>query len=583
MQLRCRIQSVAIASFVCGLELGFQCRAQSQTVDYFSTPWIVAPLPPNTSNGPQNGLANGGGATGSPGAYSTLYSHAMAQSAPNAPPWSLTENLGIDELATDNVADSSSDRTADLGSLFSAGVVGTADSTRLSGIISATSVYRRDTSDAALDGFSGYGYANVRATVVPDALYFSINGLMDDLSREGGGLQNALAQMATTTNTYSISASPYLYTQVGDFAVNVLRYQIGQDWFDNNTGAIETPGVDIGPISSSIDQSAREDFRMAGTLLPRLSSDVSLSRTENDSGTLGSGDYTNLDGELINEYEVTRYASAISGAGYEQLRDNDFPQIDGEDPIWDIGTRLRPDPDSYLLLTYGRHDLKSDFAGELWWQLSDRTNVYAAYTDSISNSQQSVTGNSSVSQVGPDGASSGVNFNQSTLIGTLDDQTLNAGPGEQAGGSPSGVPLSDINNALPLQNGLFRNKSFRSTARTTIDDNPLSLTVYYLESTELTPSGPFNSQVGQTETATGGILSWSRAFTQDLSGLMSAGYSHSNQGDAGTYNATLGLTETLSQSLSVILRYDFIYRDAHPSTGGYLQNVITIGIHKTFN
>jgi uncharacterized protein (PEP-CTERM system associated) len=583
MQLRSRIRFVAIASFFCALEVGFQYKAQAQTVDYFSTPWIVSPLPPNGGNASQIILSNGGGGTGSPGAYSTLYSHAAAQSAPNAPPWSLTENLGIDELATDNVGETSGDRVADLGSLFSAGLVGTADSTRLSGIISATGVYRRDINDGTQNGFSGYGYANGRATIIPDALFFSINGMMDDLSREGGGLQNALAQTATTTKSYSISGSPYLYTRAGDFGVNVFRYQLGQVWFDNNTGAIETPGVNIGPISSSTDQDAREDFKMTGTLLPRLSSDVSLSRTENDSGTAGSGDYTNLSGELINEYEVTRYASAISGAGYEQLRDNDFPKIDGEGPTWDIGTRLRPDPDSYVLLTYGRHDLKSDFAGELWWQVSDRSNVYAAYTDSISNSQQSVTGYDSISQVGPDGATAGVSFNQSTLIGTLDDRTLNAGPGGQGSGSPLGVPLADINNALPLQNGLFRNKSFQSSARTQIDDNPLSLTVYYLQSTQLTPTGFSNSQVGQVETSTGGIFSWFRELGPDLSGLASAGYNHSNQGNADVYNGTIGLTRTLSQSLSVILRYDVIYRDAHPSTGAYLQNVITIGLHKSFD
>jgi uncharacterized protein (PEP-CTERM system associated) len=245
---------------------------------------------------------------------------------------------------------------------------------------------------------------------------------------------------------------------------------------------------------------------------------------------------------------------------------------------------LRPNPDSYILLTYGRHDLKSDFAGELWWQLTDLSTVYAAYTDSIANTQQSLTGNDSVSQVGPDGAAAGVNFNQSTLIGTLDDPILNAGPGGQAGGSPLGVPLTDINNALPLQNGLFRNKLFRSTARTTIDDNnPLSLTIYYLQSTQLTPTGSFNSQMGQTETTAGGIFSWSRPLTPGLSGLMSAGYNHSSQGNADIYNGTLGLTQILSQSLSVVLRYDFIYRDAHPSASGYLQNVITIGLHKTFN
>jgi uncharacterized protein (PEP-CTERM system associated) len=301
---------------------------------------------------------------------------------------------------------------------------------------------------------------------------------------------------------------------------------------------------------------------------------------ENDSGELGSGDYTNLNGELINEYEVTRYASAIAGAGYERLHDNDFPTIDGESPVWDIGTRLRPDPDSYVLLTYGHHYLKSDFAGELEWQLSDLTNVYAAYTDSITNSQQSIIGNTEASQVGPGGADSGVSFSQSTLIGTLDDQTLSAGGAGT--GSPLGVPLTDINNALPLQNGLFRDKSFRATARTLLDGDSLSLTAYYLQSTQLTAVGLSSSEVGQVDTTEAGTLIWNRPLSPDLTGQLSAGYSHLNLDNADLYNTSVGLTQVLSESLSIVLRYDLIYREAHPNAGGYLQNAVTIGLHKTF-
>jgi len=554
--------------------------AQAQTVDYFSTPWIISPAPPNASNGQANGLPAG---NRSPGAHSDLYAQVTAQAAQNAPPWGLTENIGIDEIATDNVGETENNRVADLSSLFSAGAVATADSTRLNGILSVTGLYRRNIKDTGLDGFSGYGYANGQAVIIPASFYFSIHGLMDDLSREGGGVQNALVQTPQDTHTYSISGSPILSSRIGDIGLNVARYQIGQVWFDNNTGAIETPGFNIGPISSSTDQNAREDFKMAGTIFPRLMSDVSLSGMENDSGALGSGDFTRVNGELINEFEVTRYASAIGGAGYERLNDNVSPDIDGEGPVWDIGTRLRPNADSFVLLTYGRHDLKSDFAGELSWRLTDLTNIYAAYTDSISNSQQSVIGNTDASQVGPEGAVSGVTFDQSTLIGTLDDAALNAGPGEEAGGSPLGVPLTDINSALPLQNGLFRIKSFRATGRTSLDDDSLSLTLYHMQSTQLTGTGQFGEQVGSVVSTEGGTLSWYRTFSYDLSGLASAGYGRSNSGDADTYSAALRLTQTLSESLSAVVSYNFIYRDAHPSSGGYLQNAITIGLHKTFD
>ncbi|MGH6878580.1 MAG: hypothetical protein ACREHV_14555, partial [Rhizomicrobium sp.] len=382
MSAWCR-QWGAAAILSAGLLHGLAIPALAQTVDYFSTPWIIAPLQPNGANNTESGLSAGGqSGNRSPGA-SDLYSREAAQLAPNAPPWTLTENVGIDEIATDNIAETEFNRTADIESLASAGVVATADSTRLNGILSATGVYQRDIKDTTLDGFSGYGYANGQAAVIPDMLYFSINGLMDDISRTGGGLPDALVQTAQETQTYSISGSPYLTNQIGNFGINVLRYQIGQVWFANNTGAIQTPGLGIGPITSSMDQNAREDFKTEGVLLPRLMSDLSLSGTENDSGEFEGGDYTNYNGELMNEYEVTRYASAIGGAGYERLHDSDSPEINGDDPVWDIGTRLRPNPDSYALLTYGRHDLKSDFAGELWWQLSDLTNIYAAYTDSI--------------------------------------------------------------------------------------------------------------------------------------------------------------------------------------------------------
>jgi uncharacterized protein (PEP-CTERM system associated) len=563
------------------LATGCGDNAQAQTVDYFSTPWIFSPLPPNGASNPQNEVPSGGRTNGG---NSSLYARSQAQSEPNAPPWIFTANLGIDEIATDNVAETKDGRIADLGSLLSAGASVSADSTRLYGILSATAVYRRQLEDTALDGFSGYGYGNGRAAIIPGMFYFNMHGLMDEVSRVGGGIQNPLVQTSQETQVYSISGSPILSNSIGDFARNVARYQIGQTWFSNNTGALQAPGLSIGPITSSTSQTGREDFKMAGTLMPRLMSDMSLSGTENDSGASGSGMYTNLNGELINEYEVTRYLSAIGGAGYERLHDDAFSNIDGEGAVWDIGMRLRPNADSHLILTYGRHNIKSDFAGELRWDVTDLTTLYAAYTDSITNSQASVLGSTDASQMGPDGAVSGVAFDQSTLIGTLDDSALNEGPGGgESVASPFGVPLADINDALPLQNGLFRDKSFRATGRSTIEQNTLSLTIYHAQTTQLTRNGLFGTPVGQVNTSDGAIFSWSRTLVPGVSGTASLSYTRSGFDNSNLFNTTFQLTKELSRSFSIVLRYDLIHRDANANTNSFLQNAVTIGLHKTLD
>jgi uncharacterized protein (PEP-CTERM system associated) len=558
--------------------------AQAQTADYFATPWVVSPMASPGNSQSSNG-ADEAGAKKSPGIYADIYERTTAQDDPNAPPWTLSEHLGIDEIATDNIALAKTNRQADLSSLFSAGAIATAESSRLNGILSATGVYRRNIEDEGLDGFSGYGYANGQLVIVPGSLVLSIHGLMDDISREGNPVQNALVQVAQDTQTYSISASPFLSNRIGDIGINVLRYQIGELWVHNNTSAIQIPGLSIGPISSSIDQNVREDYKMAGTLAPRLMTDVSLSGMENDNGTgeEGSGDFTRATGEAINEYEMTRFASAIFGGGYERLHDSEFRDVDGEGPVWDVGTRWKPNANSYFLLTYGRHDLRNDFAGEMSWRLTDLSSVYAAYTDSITNSQQSIIGSNGASQLGPDGAASGVTVDQSTLIGTLDDPTLNAGPGEDSGGSPLGTPLTDANAYMPLQNGLFRVKALSATARSQAGINSFSLTAYRSESTQLTGVGAFSTLVGQVELTRGIIFSWQRPLSADLSGYSSLGYSHSELGGSELYSASLGLTKTLTDSLSAVARYDFFYHNAHPSTIGYVQSAVTIGLHKTFN
>ena len=502
---------------------------------------------------------------------------------PNDPPWILSTHVGIDEIVTDNVLDSAANRISDLSSLLSAGATITGDTARMNATISVTGLYRQNIRDTAMNQFSGDGYADGQMVVLPGTLYLSGKSVMDQVARLGGGLQNTLVETAQATNTYSIQGAAYLYNHVADFGTNILRYQAGQVWFDANTGAI--PGA-AGPISSSLSLSGREDFRMAGTIVPRLLSDVSIRRTENDSGASGSGKFVKESAELVNEYELTRFASLIGDVGFERLSDDLYPFIGGEDIAWGAGMRLRPNANSAILVSYGRHDLQSDFAGQLSWRLTPLTAIYADYSNSITNSQQSILGNNENMQLGPNGVMTDLSFDQSTLIGTLDEQSLDAGPGTNDNGGALGIPLMDANNFLTLQNGLSQIRALRATGQSEIYNNTLFLTLYLIHTKQLTPSG-IGAQLQPPQTTAGANLSLSRAIVPGLSANLSVGYSHgdvnADTGIGDSYNASLGMTKEISNSLLLEFRYDVFERNPGASSTGYVQNAITIGLHKTFN
>ena len=555
-----------------GLSVACGIQASAQTVDYFITPWVVAPLGSPTAIGPADIIIP----PGAPSPYSNLYNRVVAQSSITAPPFLFSTNIGIDEIATDNVAAVHDDQQADLGSLFSLGETISADSVRLKGVLSVTGFYRHNLIDSDLDQASEYGYGRGRAIILPDHVFFDVNGLIDDLEPTGFGVQNSIAQSPQNTHMYNLSASPFVVAGIGDMARMTLRYQIGQIWFNDNTTG--NPLFGVPPITSSTSQGVTGDFRTPGTIFRHLMSDLSLNASENDSGNPISGNLQRASGELINEYEITRSASVVGGAGYEYLSDSEVPGIGGEGEVWDFGVRVRPTVDSSILLVYGRHDRKSDVAGEIAWRITPLTSVYAKYSDSLTTVQESLISNDANSILGPDGAVSGIAFDHSTLIGVLDEAALSAGPGSEQDIAGLGVPLGTVNGLAPLQNGLFRAKSVSGTATSRIGDNDLLLTAFYQRNLSLTPlTSPSSIVKGTT-------ISWSRSLAERLSANASAGYRHvSGVGNGDLYNASLGADYALSESLAVNMRYDLIRREVAPNNTSYIQNVLTIGVHKSFD
>lgn len=565
--------------------------ALAQTVEYFSVPQFV----PQNPNSQTTGEAPFPGSSQETSPYgagtSSLYGQYLAQSAASAPPWLLTEHVGINEVATDNVNyPSPSPRQADLSSLFSAGGILTADSDHVYGTLALTGVYRLQAVESHLDALLGYGYANAMVSVLPGTLYLGVHGLMDEVYRTGLGLQNPFSQVADLTQVYQVSASPLFYSRFDDLTFNLLRYEIGQAWFNENTGTINSQGQILFPVSGSTDQIARDDLRFDGTVIPRLMTDVSLYGATYNSTSQSTGDFTREKGQIINEYALTHSLALIGAAGYERLHDRHVPLVDGQGVTWSVGARYLPNADSYALLTYGKNDLKSDFAGELGWQVTPLTSVYMDYTDSVITLQQLEIANNNASSIGPFGATTRIAFDESPIISTLGDPLLLGPPSPENPASNLGVPLFDVNNVLPLENGLFRVKAYRASANTRINnDNVVGLTFMDFDQTQLSSRGPF--VLGHPASLQQAILSWGRFLSPAVQARVGVSYGHLSEdqtaGSVSTssnrYGATLILNWQITETLAGQLRYDYLNRDTHPSSVSADQNVLSIGLYKTFD
>lgn len=560
------------------LSAGMVVPSYAQTDSYFETPWILQPTIalPGEPQPPSNNLLPSVPTT-QPTAYSAIFGFATRVGEPQAPAYQFVPHASLDEVLTDNVNETYSNRQSDLISNLSLGFLAGADTPHISGVIDYNGVLQDYLHDVHHNDFSNFGYGTVHGTIVPGEFYINLRASADDVLRSGGGLISPALQNGNATQVYTISASPYVTQRLGDVGFAILRYQFGQAWFNQNTAPIPiTPFNQIGPISDSTNQSARADIKIPGTLLSRLSTNLSVSASSDDTGAGATGDFKRALGEALNEYQLTRSLSAIGGIGYEALTDSRFTVLNGEGMVWDVGGRWQPNPDSSILILYGRHDLKSDIGGEIQYRFTPFTSLFASYSDSIQTSQNGVLSPNSVGQLNVAGPVAGITYDQNPAISTLNDASLAMAGDPSTLDIPLGLPLSDVDNFAPLENNITRDRMFQSILYSNVAGNPVSLTVYNVQNDSLT------GQLPRVVITRGSHLDYDPTLSPVLFGLLTVGYNEVSTEDERIFNVGVGGHYALSDTLWLGARYDFILRDAHPRTAGYQQNAFTVSISKYF-
>ncbi len=512
--------------------------------------------------------------------------------APNGGGWTILPRLDVQQMLTDNVLQQNSPRQWDFGTFVSPGIGVAGNSSRLQLTFDYSptlALYAHTGSlNALTEQLNGVGLV----TVVPDLAYINaralagvhgIYGGIGGLGTVGASASAASASAATVgslasnsvglnksneVQTDSFAISPYLLRRFGEYGTGKLGYSLGVTQSSLLTGFASFPGEG----SSQQSQVTNEELAhfATGDFLAKLQDvfDVDLQQSNLNSGgafvtgTTGLPAASNTitsTGDFISNrvnYVVDRAITVFVSGGHENIT---YPGVIEpiDDLTWSIGTTLAPSPSSLLTISYGHLNGFNSLSVDGHYDLTARTTLNVSYGSTFGTQLQNLQGQLNLATVNSNGS------------------LVNAQTG--------GTLFSNVN-ALGVQNGVFRTDTLVVGGRTTLDRDIVSANVFLSKQTQI---GVANSPASTSDVFT---LQWTHELQADLTMSAAVAYSWQNQtsgavlnpGESRSVAASMALQYQISQSLGASVRYAFFDRQSAVGSFSFYQNLLIIGVAKTF-
>ena len=486
--------------------------------------------------------------------------------------WTITPRISGQEIFTDNVFYTPTNRRSDFITNVSPGIDIAGESTRIQAKLDYSPTlqfYARNPSE----NFIGHNlYANGTATVIPDLFFFDARGyasLQPNSPALGTGIipssQSTVGPSFTNlsqgvpkvllSQVTSFSGSPYLVRRFDGFGTGELRYTVSNTSTtgEGNGAPLNPPGFAAQNTRSTTNE-ATAAF-VTGEEFGRFASRLLVDIAQSSGG--GVNDANQKVAIADSAYAITHRIAALGTIGYEELHFGGFPPTSIKDPVWGLGARLTPVPDADIVLSYGhRNGVTAPYAS-LIYNLTPRTNLSANYTESITTVSQEIASNLAISDLNPVGQ-------------TVDSRTL--------------LPFQISNPALGLQNGLFRMKQLTGTVRTDLERDHFTASAYRSENLLLAQSTPGS---GTSQRTTGGYVTWSRELSPLTTVSVGLGYTRLSfpgliNSEERILTTSTSLNYLFSQSLTGWVSYNFLDRTATQAELRLLANVVSVGIRKDF-
>lgn len=412
--------------------------------------------------------------------------------------------------------------------------------------------------DSVAFNFNGQSHV----TLVPEMLFLDLRGGSFTQSQTGGygpeGTVN-LGRQGEVQST-NFSASPYLQHRFSGYGLGEIGYTVN---YSNTSGASQQVISPFQPPvtdQNSITRGWHVSFA-SGENFGRFNL-TGLARHNSSSGT-GSlnGAHRNTESVTLG-YAITRTVQVNGSIGYEDLEYTGATPYRFSGMTWNVALKLLPNPDSSISIGYGSRDGRNSASLDATYAPTARIRLSAKYSEGVTTGQE---------ELAQALAGSDVNgFGQS-----IDHQT--------------GIPLSAGSNFLGTQTSPARVKRFSGVATLLRDRDVYSLTLLRSETQYIMAiSGPaVGSAISNRATSVG--LAWQHSFSESFNGNVYMQYGTRESGaptptTQQTVSASLGLSYLFSPTLSGRAQYSYsgTLGGGNARVPSYQQNLITVGLHKSF-
>ena len=445
--------------------------------------------------------------------------------------WHVTHRASASETFSDNIdQDPDGERESAFITRAGPGISITGSSVRIVGALDGDifGVYQTGGED---EGFSLDPEINGTSTteLLSDHLFLDLGA---SVSRQLLDPRDATSGSdASTTNRdliATLTASPYLIHQLGDFADVEWRYRVTPVLVDSSS---ESDGLN--QEASVVLGSGEEFSRFSWTL-------SNIARLEERSS---EGDIKTANTDLELQYLLWDGFSLIGATGYEYRSGDEDESNNFEGVTWRGGFNYQPHPDLNLQATYGRRDDDDSLNASLNYQVGSWTTLTASYSEALETSQSREESNLRRFEIDPD---------TGELIVTDDDP-------------------------FTFEDETTRTKTLRVGAQYARDGDRFAL------------SGLKGSSTGGSEGDEDfyeARITWSHAFDEEFNLNTSASYEHSNFDEENrtddTYRVNLSLGYQLSPNAQTFLGYSFQTRDSSEDDESFTENTVTIGISASY-
>ncbi len=483
---------------------------------------------------------------------------ALGEPVQQVPGWVVTPAIEVDELATDNVLESTNGRRGDLITAVSPSITVHGDTPR----VQLDLFY---SPSALLYAFTPHqnaiwhdGNAHALVTIVPNELFLDLRGFASMQSATGGFSPAGPVPLSRSnqTQTASGSASPYYVHRFDDYGSIRVGYSFNKT-LTGDTSQLATPTQF--PIFSNLNLTSNEEYATfrTGENFGRVNDQIWIDAIQESGFGVVQGARRNL---VLNQpaYAIDPRLSVYGQIGYEDIAyPRAVPAIRISDVVWAVGFRLTPNADSAIDVRYGHRDGFNSARVDASYALTARTKIFARYSEGLTSLAEEI---------------------ETALA------TSAVGMGSNSIDAITGAPVLVTNQLIALQPSLFRVKSLSVSSVTAWPRDTVSLSFLHEEDDLLAISA---GSFGFSDRANSATVSWAHSLSERLSGTANVSYgayetSVASLGSQRFFSVILSGSYAFTETLTGVAQYVLIDRTANIPGQAFIENRALIGLRKSF-